>query len=342
MIREEKSGLSYLRSAHLILALTLLWVPMQAFAQAPTPAPGSTPDASAAPTVGPNEVVMTVGDVKLTMAEFEKLTQALPPEVAGAMQTMGKRGFAERYASLVALAKEGEKQKLDQDDYFKNMVAFQRLMLLAQITVNGLMTNVQPVSPEEVSYYYTEHLQDFQQVNLRGIYVAFAPPDELKKNPPAKPGTAAAKGAKPKLSEDQAKAKIETIRLRLRAGESMATIAKTESDDPTASKGGDFGWVRRNQFTTQIDNIIFNLEEKQASIPIRDRFGYYIFQSQGKRTQPLEEAKVMIENGLRQQKVGETMQKVQDQYPVKLEPRYFGAEPPAPSSPAAASPHSNM
>lgn len=296
--------------------------------------PGATPQEP----LGPGDVVMTVGDVKITAAEFDTITRALPPEAAGAMASMGKRGFAERYANLISLAKEGQKRKVDQNPAFQQMAEFQRMMLLAQLTLNAIISSVGEVSSDEVSYYYTAHQLDFQQLKLRGIYIPFSTEAES-----AKPATPQSKqpaaSAKPKLTEQEAKAKAEALRTRISNGESMAAIAKKESEHPSAANGGDLGYITHGRFTPQIDNVIFALEPNKVSIPVKDRFGYFIFQVEEKRIEPLEEAKQVIENGLKQQKVGEALSKVQSEYAVTYNPRFFNEPAPAvpgkPVSPAA-------
>src|SRR5262249_24860033 len=42
-----------------------------------------------------SQVVMIVGDRKITASEFEKITSALPPQFQDSLVRMGKRGFAE-------------------------------------------------------------------------------------------------------------------------------------------------------------------------------------------------------------------------------------------------------
>ena len=306
---------------------------------APTPAqpPASSPGTPAAQApIGPDEVVMTVGDLKITAAEFDTLTRALPPDAAGALASMGKRGFAERYAQLMSLVKEGEKRKVDESAMFRQMAAFQRTMLLAQLTMNDIITTINPISAEEISYYYTAHQLDFQQLKLRGIYIPFGTEADAEKPGAApagqaKPKQPAAKPAKPQLTDAEAKAKADALRLRIRGGETMEALAKKESDHPSAANGGDLGWVRRSQFAPQIDSVIFALEKGQVSIPVKDRFGYFIFQLEDKRTQPLDEAKTVIQNGLQQQKVGEALSKVQSDYPATYNPRFFNE--PAPAAP---------
>lgn len=311
--------------------------PAQPQAASPSAPPAQTP-------VAPDEVVMTVGDLKITAAEFEALTRSLPPDAAGALASMGKKGFAERYANLVGLAQEGEKRKVDQSPAFRQMIAFQRMMLLGQLTLNNIVMTLGAVSPEEISYYYTAHQPEFQQLKLRGIYIPFSTEPEPAKDSAAPAGESkakqpAAKPAKPQLTEAEAKAKAEALRQRIRDGESMEAVAKKESDHPSAASGGDLGWVHHNQFAPQIDNVVFALEQDQVSIPVKDRFGYFIFKLEGKRAQPLEEAKTIIENGLRQQKLGEALAKVQADYPVTYNPGFFNEPAPArPATPAVPAP----
>lgn len=321
-------------------AAVSLIAPLQTWAQQPEPGANAAAQLSQpAPQIAPDEVVLTVGDTKLTAAEFDKMLQSLPPDAGQALAQIGKRGFAERYANLITLAKEGEKLKVDQGEAFKQAAAFQRLMLLGQFTLNDIANTVGNISSDEASYYYTAHQNEFQQISLRGIYIPFEAPDSGAN--PAQAKAPPSKTAKPKLTEAEAKDKANALKLRIQAGEKMADLAKKESDHPTAAKGGEFGWVRRNQFTPQIDNVIFALDKGQVSIPVKDRFGYFVFQVDDKRNQPLDEVKQAIENALRQQKIGEALGKVQAQYPVVYNPRYFvenapSAMPPGASVPAPA------
>src|ERR1035437_8384691 len=61
-------------------------VPGSPSAQAAAEPQAATPAVPAAGlAVKPDEVVLTVGDVKITAEEFEALTRTLPPEVANAL-----------------------------------------------------------------------------------------------------------------------------------------------------------------------------------------------------------------------------------------------------------------
>ncbi|MBI4459579.1 MAG: peptidylprolyl isomerase [Acidobacteria bacterium] len=293
---------------------------------APTEPAGAA--ASGSQSVGADEVVLSVGPKTFTAAEFEKLIAALPPQYSGAANTFGKKGFADQYANLLSLALEGEKRKIDQQESFRQMSEFQRVLLLAQVTLNEL-TNSAPVSPDDVKSYYTSHQAEFEEAKVRGIYVAFE--GESLSGAQEMAESSGSKEA-PKRTEAEAKAKAEALRAQIQGGEDMAALAKTDSDHATGSQGGELGYVRRAQLVAEMAETIFSLPAKEVSAPVRDRSGYFIFQVEEKRLQPLEQAQQNIENSLRQQKTNDLLAKVRNDYPVTLNPRYF-PEAPAGNSP---------
>jgi hypothetical protein len=274
-------------------------------------------------------VVLTVGNQKVTLAEFEKIASSLPPQFSGALAQLGKRGFADQYANLLALAQEGEKIGVAQEESFRLMVEFQRVLLLAQTTLNQLAGPQAAVLPEDVRSYYDSHQSDFEEVHLRGIYIPFDDPANAAN--PAQPPAAPANPSRPKLTEAAARARAEALRAQIQGGADMAALARTESEHPTSSSGGDFGFVKRDQFSAQIDSAIFALQPNQVTEPLRDRFGFFIFQLVGKRAQPFEEVRTPIENNLRQERLVALFNRMKESYPVTLDPRYFPETPDVPT-----------
>ena len=284
------------------------------------------------PAVGPSDVVLTIGDRKITMEEFEKITAALPPQFAGALAQLGKRGFADQYANLLALAQEGEKLQIHTQDAFRQMLDFQRTMMLAQAALNELAGPQSAVSDAEVQAQYNAHEADLQEVHLRGIYVPFDPePGETEGQEPPEPVNPGAV----RVTQDAALQKAQSLRARIQGGEDFAELARSASEHPTASSGGDFGFVRPNQFAPEIDSAIFALQPNQISEPLRDRFGFFIFRLEGKRTAPLEQVRQVIENSVRQQHLMQLFARLKASYPVTLNPGYFPEVPEDPGLPPA-------
>src|SRR5579863_8784989 len=114
------------------------------FAQVPSMPKAVTPSTTApaaAPVADPDKVVLTVGDQKLTAAQYENLLGALPAQYQASARGAGKRAFAERMVELMVLAQEAEKRKLDQGPKLKEEIAFQRENILAQAMFENLQNS---------------------------------------------------------------------------------------------------------------------------------------------------------------------------------------------------------
>lgn len=86
-------------------------------------------------------------------------------------------------------------------------------------------------------------------------------------------------------AEEEAQKKIQEAKARIEAGENFADVAKEMSDDPVAAeKGGDLGWLERNnqQFPGELIDAAFSLEPGQLSDPIKTDVGYYLIQVEEK------------------------------------------------------------
>jgi peptidyl-prolyl cis-trans isomerase SurA len=73
-----------------------------------------------------------------------------------------------------------------------------------------------------------------------------------------------------------AKAKADDIEARLHSGGDFAQLARSFSDGPTASEGGDLGQYKRGQLGKLLEDQTFNLNSGQYTDPILTRQGYII------------------------------------------------------------------
>ena len=78
-------------------------------------------------------------------------------------------------------------------------------------------------------------------------------------------------------AENKAKAKIEDVLKRARAGEDFAKLAKETSEDTAnAQQGGDLGFVKRGDLVPQFEQAAFALKKGElAPAPVRTPFGYH-------------------------------------------------------------------
>jgi peptidyl-prolyl cis-trans isomerase D len=93
----------------------------------------------------------------------------------------------------------------------------------------------------------------------------------------------------------------EAAAARLESGEDFAAVAQEVSDDPSASVGGDLGWVTRGRQVEGFDEVAFALEPGETSEIFETSFGYTILRVDEKRdeqVQPFEQVRAQIEQEL--------------------------------------------
>ena len=85
-----------------------------------------------------------------------------------------------------------------------------------------------------------------------------------------------------KLTEDQAKAKVEDIQQRLAKGEDFAALAKEFSQDPgSANKGGDLGYAGKGVYDPAFEDALYALGKDQVSQPVRTTYGFHLIKLLG-------------------------------------------------------------
>ncbi|MFL6611437.1 MAG: SurA N-terminal domain-containing protein [Pseudomonas sp.] len=85
-----------------------------------------------------------------------------------------------------------------------------------------------------------------------------------------------------KVTEAQAKAKIEEVQARLAKGESFEALAKEYSQDPgSANNGGDLGYAGPGVYDPEFEKALYALNKDQVSAPVRTDFGLHLIKLLG-------------------------------------------------------------
>lgn len=80
-----------------------------------------------------------------------------------------------------------------------------------------------------------------------------------------------------------AKEKIEALRTRAMSGEDFAKLAKENSEDGSASNGGDLSYFRKGQMVKSFEDAAFGLEKDQISPVVETQFGYHVIKVTDKK-----------------------------------------------------------
>jgi peptidyl-prolyl cis-trans isomerase SurA len=112
------------------------------------------------------------------------------------------------------------------------------------------------------------------------------------------------------LSEAEARAKLQQLRERIVAGADFAEVAKTNSEDGSASKGGDLGWVAPGDTVPEFERVMNALKDNEVSQPIQTPFGWHLVQALERRSDELsgDRKKIAARQAIRARKSDEAYQ----------------------------------
>ena len=112
------------------------------------------------------------------------------------------------------------------------------------------------------------------------------------------------------LSESEARDRLQRLRARIVAGEDFAELARLHSEDASAAKGGDLGWVAAGDTVPEFERAMNALKDKEVSEPVQTPFGWHLVQVLERRSDELSEdrKKVAARQAIRARKADEAYQ----------------------------------
>ncbi len=112
------------------------------------------------------------------------------------------------------------------------------------------------------------------------------------------------------VSEDDAKNRLLQIRERLENGQKFGDLARQYSEDASASKGGDLGWVNPGDTVPEFEKAMDALQPNELSQPIHSPFGWHLIQVLERRQQDVtqERQKLLARKAIRERKADESYQ----------------------------------
>ena len=258
----------------------------------------------------------------LTRAQFESMVSSMnmtnQPYTPPAL-----RGFATGYATLLALAEAGEKEGVDKDPRFQELMEMTRIRALAESYRRSLQEKFGNPPAEEIEQYYQQNLNKFEQVRIERI--------QIPKGNPKRP--------QEKRPEFEQKARQLATELRDRAakGEDMTSLQveayvslglamqPPQSALPVSPKPS---------FLPNVDQDIKALKPGEVTKVEIEPSGFNIYKLRGRTTITLDQAKPQIVREISQQKVDAALKSATGGVRPDLNEQYFspratgGVQPP--------------
>ena len=112
------------------------------------------------------------------------------------------------------------------------------------------------------------------------------------------------------VSETEARHKLEGLYDRIKHGEKFEELAKLYSQDGSASKGGDLGWIYPGDTVPDFERAMNALKPGELSQPIQSPFGFHLIEVLERRVQDVsaDRQRAAARQILRERKMDEAYQ----------------------------------
>ena len=284
---------------------------------APPPKPSVTlsvenPAPKTMPVVPPDRVVLAVGDVKITAAQFDQIVDALPEQYRSVARGSGRKQLADNIVRIEILSQEGKRRKLDETSAYRTQSTFEDANILANMAYEQIGKDAK-LDEADVRKYFEAHKSEFEQVRARHILIRMSGSPS-----PVRPG-------QKDLTEAEALAKAQDLRKRIQAGEDFAQLAQKESDDTgSGANGGDLGFFHRGQMVPTFEQAAFAMQPGDLSEPVKSPFGYHVIKVEAKESKSFDEVRPELERRMRPEQAQKTVDELQKKTPPVLDPDFFG------------------
>ena len=112
------------------------------------------------------------------------------------------------------------------------------------------------------------------------------------------------------VSENEARNRLRTLKERLENKADFADLARVHSEDASASKGGDLGWVLPGDTVPEFERAMNALKPGEISDPVKTPFGWHLIQvlERGNQDVSKERRRLIARQTLRARKTDEAYQ----------------------------------
>jgi hypothetical protein len=294
---------------HLLLSCVLI---AAAYAQQPSTPTSSLSSAAAAAApaqsaVPPSErVVLKVGNVQVTQAEFESLISTLEAQQGPA--DLSRQTLGENYASLLMLAQQALAHHLDSTPEVIRQLAIDRNQILSNAEFAALKAQAEPTA-EEIGAYYSAHLDDYAVVWVRRIFIW--------------------KKVGHGMSSAEAHALADAIRQAYASGSDPKKLIRDPDSVVLDAEPLSF---RRGDLPEKMAKPAFSIKEGEWALLDDNADALVLLQLVKRGRRDLKEMSPAIEKKLQGEKLNAQLNDLKTQSGVWLDQGYFAPAPTAPGS----------
>ena len=266
----------------------------------------STPSSSPA-----DRVILKVGDLKITEAQFEQYIADLEAQQGPAELTRKKLG--DNYAALLMLSQQALAHKLESSPEVQRQLAIDRTQILSNAEFAKLKAEAKPTS-QQISDYYNAHLDDYDVVTLRRVFIWQKGPNSTHNSD---------------LTPEQAEALAAAIRHAYETGSDPKKVIKNPDNVVIDAEPISF---QRGEVPAEMEKLAFAMQKPGEWKEITGQSDAVVLVqlvSRSRRT--LSDMTPQIEKKLQSEKLREELDELKKQAGIWMDEGYFSSKAPIPS-----------
>ena len=233
-------------------------------------------------------VLAEVNGVSITDTDFYKEQENLPPYLKPMTETPeGKKEMLDTMVVRELIMQQAQKDGIDKSPAVTAKLEDLKKRVIVEAFLKKKVEESANVSDAELQAFYKKNEDKFKSGDqIRASHI---------------------------LVKTEAQAK--EIEKQLKGGASFEELAKKNSIDGAAAKGGDLGWFGKGSMLPEFEKVAFSLKEGSVSGIVPTKFGFHIIKATGKRpagTRSFEEVKDQIRAAIAPEKQQETFKKLKE------------------------------
>jgi hypothetical protein len=256
----------------------------------------------------------------LTRAQFEALVSSINV-TNQPYQPPALRGFATDYATLLALAKAGQKEGVDKGPRFQELMTIARTRALAESYRRFLQEKYGNPSSEEIEQYYKQNVSKFEQMRIERIQIPKVHPKRPQERRPE--------------FEKKARQLAGEIRERAARGEDITSLQVEvyntlglNFQPPQTEMTTD----PKPTFPVNVAQDIDALKPGEVTKVELEPSGFNIYKMRSRNTLPLEQAKAAIVREISRKNIDAALKSATSGVSSELNEQYFNPRSPMPPS----------
>ena len=193
------------------------------------------------------KVIARFDGTTITDKQFTRKVASLPKDVK-AYALGHKRDFLEDMISEHYLLKEAQRRGIEKNPEVRELIESAQKKIITAKLIEIEVDKKITLDSAEAQTYYDEHKEEFMTpLTLRASHILVK-------------------------TEVEAGA----LKAELQAGGDFENIARKNSLDATAIRGGDLGFFQKGQFLPEFEQVVFAMNKGELKGPVHTQFGYHL------------------------------------------------------------------